>query len=283
MMREENTDKLASLEKQIHDYSQKNSEGLKVLQKDLVRIEQATNEKWRENSEKLTKLETRVSAVEQGGTTQELADRLSNVEKLVSSIDVDSILADTKAQLKKLQDQFDKQDKLWRQQCITLRGVEIKDMNVLEGVEKFFRENFNLVKGIEEASQLGNSGDLYKVKFANPYIKKKIMEKKGAILKGTKISIRNDLTAKEQHEMKILREVANRETEAGNKARVVGARIQIGNKWLRWDSDSATLLPVPNRPNRLKRPTEPPSSPARPDPHTDEQMDTVPTSNVPKN
>lgn len=248
LLRSENSKKLTDLEKQLLAYRKENNEGMLALREDLKRIEVATNTKWQETTEKVAQLEARVNDIQFGEHSKELEDRLSLIEDTPRARREDNDAGGAEGRVQQLEDLVDSQERTLKKQNVVVGGLITGDtdtadntapadnVGALAPAEAFFREKFHLEQGIEEVERLGATGALIRVKFATAGIKEHIMKVKSSILRGTKFSIRNDMTTRDLRISRALRERAKAEQARGKTTKVIGTRIAIDNKWMRWDS-----------------------------------------------
>ena len=94
----------------------------------------------------------------------------------------------------------------------------------------------NLVEGAFHITKNKQGLDIIKVEMKNFEAKIKVMKKKYLLARGgRKIYINDDLTKEEADVQKILRDMVKHEKEKGNKARIGYRKININDKWIRWE------------------------------------------------
>lgn len=168
-------------------------------------------------------------------------------EALAAEARVDKKLAAHDASLTFLSNAFDQHDRLMRKGNVIIKGLNSTSPqgNLLQEVNNFFSEKFNLPNAVFEVVPLGPANSWILVKFANLEIKQKVMSSKAEILRGTNISISQDLTVKDRTIMDKARARVNAERALGRNAKLGHLRICIEGVWSRWSASANNFIPQP--------------------------------------
>lgn len=135
-----------------------------------------------------------------------------------------------------LESKVEKQERDRRRNNIVIKGMEIEDNQIKEGVEQLVKDKLNIeVKVKHGYSVKGRENKKMLIVEMNAWgYKKEIMDKKG-LLKGTKIYIDNDETLEERKIQAELRSIAREERKKGKEAKVGYQKIFIDGERYDWD------------------------------------------------
>ncbi|XP_036147203.1 histone-lysine N-methyltransferase, H3 lysine-79 specific-like [Monomorium pharaonis] len=130
-----------------------------------------------------------------------------------------------------------------RRKNLLIKGVEVKEGNRKEAVEKVFREIGAevTVKGVRRIGEGSKKGrEMIWVKLESEEQRKEVWSKKKT-LKGREERILEDWTWKERKMRWRLEKIAKVEEERGNRVWLGYGRIRIGDYWWKWDEEEEVL------------------------------------------
>ncbi|CAG5078106.1 Protein of unknown function [Cotesia congregata] len=130
-----------------------------------------------------------------------------------------------------------------RKTNIIIKGLKALDNpeTATNYINDFLKIKFNLNNCFNNLKILGKDHNIYKITLTNLEVKKQIMINKRRILDGSRIYIKNDLTALQASEMHNLRLASKDHKSRGAKVKLYRNKVCIEDKWMQWDEDLGEL------------------------------------------
>lgn len=151
------------------------------------------------------------------------------------------------ASLNSLKSSFERLDSQHRRNNVIVKGLKFNEASsdLLSEVNSFFLQKFGIENAVLEAFPLGPAKSWLLVKFLNFATKQKIMSKKASTLRGSPISIDNDLIDRERNIMALARRRLRSEREKGRNTKLGFLKICINGNWLSWSDTAQDFVDTP--------------------------------------
>ncbi|XP_068990470.1 spindle assembly abnormal protein 6 homolog [Neodiprion pinetum] len=237
LMRSEASVNTKKLENQISDVKKSNAEAIEEVKQEMHKIESAWNENWHGVQAKQTELEIEIMELK-----KQIARKSPVTDSEVSQKSRD-LLEKADKKLKKVEQLLQEQEKETKKMNIIIINHNWQLSQLQGSTRQFLKEKFNADEEIAKIHAVDKLGKVIRVKFNSQIAKDRIMTTKASILKESKISIVNDLTARELELRTKLIQIAKERTSLGQKTEISGKKIKIDGNWHYWDYNQNTLKP----------------------------------------
>ncbi|XP_036148383.1 golgin subfamily A member 6-like protein 7 [Monomorium pharaonis] len=167
-------------------------------------------------------------------TQEELKKRMEKIKVRGNSV--------CERRVREIERKLEMKEREDRKKNLLIKGVEVKDGNRKEAVERVFKEIGAevTVRGVRRIGEGNKKGkELVWVKLESEEQRKEVWSKK-KILKGREEKIMEDWTWKERKMRWRLERIARVE-EKGMKVWLGYRRIRIGDSWWKWDEEEEVL------------------------------------------
>lgn len=149
--------------------------------------------------------------------------------------------------LQKLEDLVNQQEKIPKRLNIIAKKHNWCEPNLLNQVNKFMEEKFNLVNAVSDVTSMSQDSKVLKIKFINEKAKDTVMADKRTVLKGMTLSLNNKYTNRELHCLKKIKETAANMKNNGKNPKIKGIRLEVDNKTFSWDFGENQLKQLKGR------------------------------------
>lgn len=142
---------------------------------------------------------------------------------------------------------FEAHDRILRRNNSILKGFPIAaaNKNMLQEVNDFFLAKFGQAQAALEVIPLGPEKSWILVKFSSLDIKQKIMANKAAILRGSRISLGDDLIKSEQVIMAKVHARVRAERQLGRQVKIGHLKFSIDGQWQVWSEETNNFVSQP--------------------------------------
>lgn len=215
----------------IEAQNKKREEDKEEIKEEIRTLAEEFNKKHDSLQRELNEVRTELKESQQKIVEMEEKINLKNNEERKNQED-----PHTERRLRELEMIQEKRERAERRCNIMIKGADInkvenKEMEIKKILKQLTGKDTEVGK-IQEIT--GAEGKIMLIQMKSWIEKKELMRKKSS-LKGTEIYIDDDLTKKERHVQKKIRDIVRTERESGKQAKMGYMKIQINGKWRRWN------------------------------------------------
>lgn len=196
-----------------------------TVKSDLEEIKNEVNKIKREVSQVQQKADQTIDKVERMEATWKEKEKAWKAEKEL-----------LERRMEEMEKSNETQERFGKRNNIIIKGLQITgESNMKQNIKTFLKNKLDVEVMPMDAFEMGKdrNNKTMVVKLNNWEDKMKVMKNKSK-LRGGKVYIDSDLTKKELHIQKTIRELAKKEIESGNRVRVGYQKITINNKTYEW-------------------------------------------------
>ncbi|XP_043587564.1 vicilin-like seed storage protein At2g18540 [Bombus pyrosoma] len=144
--------------------------------------------------------------------------------------------------IRRIEEEREREEREKRRNNIVIKGVDWKEGNKEEAVKEFVRDKMGIETEVEKAHtiRVGERTTIMVATMKSREEKIRIMKGKSRLVKG--VYIDDDLTRKEREIQQQIRKEARTRREKGEHVRTGYMKLEMGNRWYRWNEKEERLM-----------------------------------------
>lgn len=240
-----NENKAATKEllEKIEQTAGRNEQQYQELKGLIVAQETAWAQALQEVNQRIDAIESRLPEEQQMQQNEELQTRVAALERKTTQPHQIAVPSEEiRQQLEDCRAWIERNERQLRRNNLVLRGWEPTTNNLVQEVNQFLANKFQVHDVVASVSRIGR-GKALLIRLADGESKISILKAKRDKLNGTKIFIDPDRTPLQQKIETQIREAAWKERTSGKTVMRQGLRLRIDDEWYMWDSKADKLTP----------------------------------------